>query len=467
MATSILDEGKIKGNRFYFNDLYTQGVKKPRVWRMCIQLVPAEVQETDLGKDWNPKDFEALPLKKRHLKGELAIPEDSVAMYWSENGTLDGKMSIHVPSFGRATNVGKKNERNSLLTAIIAARKKYNDRLNKGAVLSLDELESTGAPSKKAESKGSGARIFPMLAHVYGDYPIKYPCYVQPKLDGVRAVIRLIATKEGPQSLQQVEIYSRNLKDFDASHEELKKELLPYLEVTLDDETGEHLYLDGEFYAHKTALQDVVGMTRGATHKPAKDFKFHIFDAFYPSKLDMDQTGRMKLLDGFFKGVSDPKYFTRVPTFEVANAREADRMYQQFLDDKFEGMMYRVNGCPYSGGYKVSSTLRSKCLLKRKPFFESEFLIEDFTSGKKGEATNFVIWICKTPKGKQFHVKPEGTDQERRRWLEEARLDFSKFKGQKITVRYQDLSKDGVPLRALGIMAKEEEPISGVLRTYE
>ena len=101
-------------------------------------------------------------------------------------------------------------------------------------------------------------------------------------------------------------------------------------------------------------------------------------------------------------------------------------------------------------------------MLKRKARFTDEFELVDFTQGTKGKDIGAVIWILKThDTNKTFNATPKDiTYEERYKLYKKSVLNNKKgfnnnYKGRMMTVEYEDLSKDKVPLRAKSICFRE------------
>jgi ATP-dependent DNA ligase len=98
----------------------------------------------------------------------------------------------------------------------------------------------------------------------------------------------------------------------------------------------------------------------------------------------------------------------------------------------------------------------SKNLLKMKPRFDAEYELVDWFMAEKGKAAGLLMLVCETTDGKLFNVTPSLTELERQEWTEKfAVVEANKltmfenvWKGSMITVFYDDLSEDGIPLRA-------------------
>lgn len=102
-----------------------------------------------------------------------------------------------------------------------------------------------------------------------------------------------------------------------------------------------------------------------------------------------------------------------------------------------------------SGGYKIGN--RSTDLQKYKKFVEdAEFVITDVVEGKGSEA-GCAIYVCRTPEGKSFNVRPKGDVASRRA----AYADRAALVGRELIVKYQGLSDDNIPRFPVGISVRD------------
>ena len=129
-------------------------------------------------------------------------------------------------------------------------------------------------------------RYFPMLPVKYKERykKIKYPCYVQPKLDGTRVLAYLYRKDDNEEKFPEFEVilYTRELKDVPGK-EKIKKQLFIILKELYDYKNNESIYIDFEFYKFGKELQDISSALRN--EKTNINLQCWIFDIFYPSKL--------------------------------------------------------------------------------------------------------------------------------------------------------------------------------------
>ncbi len=108
-------------------------------------------------------------------------------------------------------------------------------------------------------------------------------------------------------------------------------------------------------------------------------------------------------------------------------------MFQKYLDDGYEGAIARnVSGC-YVGK-------RSYDLLKIKEFLDAEFEVIGVEEGR-GKLTGHGIFVCKTANGAEFRAKMVGDTAALKQYYQDASLAV----GRQLTVKFQGLTKNGIP----------------------
>lgn len=267
----------------------------------------------------------------------------------------------------------------------------------------------------------------PMMAKEFADYRDKiiFPCYVQPKLDGIRCVT------DGQM------FWSRNGKEFSTwnTHHLRQPKRLPFL-------------VDGEFMIRDGGdFEDLSSIARRHKHPACEELELNVFDmmAAQPFEWRIAQVKRV------LAGLEDATSWRFVPTTIVKNVHDIDLMYRRYLQWGREGAMVRS-----AAGLYVSS--RTMDLLKYKPLKSKEFEIVDILEAK-GKDKRTPVFVCWTGKGKiddvknWFRVRPMGTTSQRKSmWY-----DKENIFGQMLTVEFQNLTKYGKP----------RFPRAKVLRNYE
>jgi len=269
---------------------------------------------------------------------------------------------------------------------------------------------------------------------------IDFPAIVQRKLDGVRCLSWMDANGD------VMMMSRRNNPFFDLDHirDEIKSLKLP-----------PNIVLDGELYAHgdKMTFQKLAGLVRrhsvsGEDAQEVKKIRYHIYDM-----VDLDDRmkpfkDRHKFLEDKIGG-ANPISLDVVENFTVADKEEGDKRHSQFVQEGFEGLMFRNIDSPYQGK-------RSAHLQKYKKFDDAEFKVIGFEEAQ-GKDAGTVIWVLETPAGEQFRARPKGTLAQRSAMFNTVSVTPATYIGKMMTIKYFGLTDAGIP----------RFPIAITLRNYE
>ena len=96
--------------------------------------------------------------------------------------------------------------------------------------------------------------------------------------------------------------------------------------------------------------------------------------------------------------------------------------------------------------------------MKFKVFIDSEYEIigyekEAYHDSLANRFIDLVVWRCQTEDGFEFNCRPKGTVEEKRKMLLNAKDQIGKM----LTVRYQELTDDGVPRFPVGVGIRDYE----------
>lgn len=322
-----------------------------------------------------------------------------------------------------AKNVGRANETDGEQQALLEA-------------LALWEHKRTRQYAESKEEAKSIPVVLPMKLQPYDKHKrkIKFPAYVQPKLDGFRAMAML-----DPESVDEdsVIFLSRSGRIYHAPH--LEKEILPIL---LD---VPNLVLDGEFYLHEKLTFEQLSSYIKRYREGSEQIEFHVFDCALLNEMEQPFSYRFNFLESVLLEFPNDKV-KLVETVRVYNEEHLEEFHEQYRTRGFEGSVVRN----YSGVYRFN--YRSYDAQKLKDFLDEEYKIVDYTNGV-GKFENAVIWICETKDGKQFRVVPTGTFEERAAMLANA----NSYIGKMLTVSYLNLTADGIPRHPVGLRIREAE----------
>jgi DNA ligase-1 len=327
-------------------------------------------------------------------------------------GFVGGKMTEYSSEITEGKNLYKSNATDHYSQALFNAKSKWNKKRDEG-------YHEPGDNSKSNT-------ILPMLALDYtvrsGD--IEFPCYTQPKLDGVRGVF------------YNNIIYSRKGKEF-FGLEHITEALKNFPEI-----------LDGELFSKELTFQEIVGIVRKKKfsikdRETIKKIKFVVYDLVS----EVDYTDRNKLLKEL---IGDGKYPDVIlHTTDIAkNKEEIDYYHDKYVSKGNEGVIIRN----FKGAYEEKN--RSKNLQKFKVFMDSEFEIVGFTEGT-GTEQGLVVWECLVPgsENKTFSVRPTGTFEERKKMFKNAKKYLKKM----LTVKFFEMTDSGIPRFPIGKTIRDFE----------
>jgi len=337
-------------------------------------------------------------------------------------GLLDGKQQTQTKTITEGKNIGRSNETTHFEQAVSQLESKMNKKRDSGYGEDKENIE---------------VPILPMLALPFEKrkHNIEYPCYVQPKIDGVRMTCRKVDGK--------IEMFTRKGKPFTIMTH-IEKDLIRIFKHGFREET---FYLDGELYSDTLTFQELAGVVRRSSNdeETLKQIHYVVFDCFDLIKPFWEFKYRYRQI------VDIPDiYWTDsvrdIPTIPVLTEKQIFEIHTNFTTDGHEGTMVRNE----QGLYKLNS--RSSDLQKLKTFLDDEYEIVGFKEGT-GTDDGCVIWECKTQDEQTFSVRPKGSKAERQGYFQNG----NKWIGSKLTVRYQELTDDGIPRFPVGITIRNYE----------
>jgi len=322
-------------------------------------------------------------------------------------GKLGGKSQNKVTEcFGK--NIGKKNETSDEEQAVLEAEAKWVKQCKKGYYPTKEEALSHIA-------------FTPMKAHSYSDFSdrITLPCYVQPKLNGLRCL-------------------TNNNKEM------LSKAGEPY---NCPDDWNEDIELidyplDGEVFAGYQkqgglSLQKITSSWKKHNENTLK-LKYYVYDI--PVK-DIPWVERLKMLEDLAKSSYNKIVFVEGKL--CANEEEADKYYEKCLQEGAEGVVYRNLDGLYEYGY------RSYSLIKRKPRQDAEAKVISVSKDKN----NWGVLLCMLENGLTFECQMRVDSDE---FINYRLYDNSlKLIGKFIKFEYEEYSDDGKPTKPVGVGLRE------------
>lgn len=326
-------------------------------------------------------------------------------------GVLDGKLQEERKAV-QGKNAGKSNETTPEQQAELEAPRVWKTKVDKGYVESVAELATP---------------FLPMLAHKFDEHSDKivFPCYIQPKLDGIRCMAYWVG--------DELILMSRGNKPLN----------VPHIQKSLEESLAKDRVLDGELYIHGKNFQEITRLVK-KVRPESVTLEYHVYDGFKVGKESKDFTDRiMELVDSVsnpdINGEHLPAYINMVENKLAWNPEQIQEAHSAFEAQGYEGIMVRNK----LGPYKLKH--RSTDLLKLKSFFDAEYKVIGHKIGK-GRFEGVPVWICETEDGKTFDVVRKGTMEEKADDL----ANVESYIGQWLTVRYPNLTEENKPRFPVG-----------------
>jgi len=329
--------------------------------------------------------------------------------YRTVTGKVGGK---DVPSEwkqAKAKNTGRSNARTALQQAESEIEAHYTQRRDWKYHDSIDTIDT---------AKGFQC----MLAAKYEDQNnLDFSrLFSQPKLDGMRC----IGTVEN-------KLMSRDNNQI-VSVPHIWQALQPLFRLY------PNVRIDGELYNHefKADFNSIISSCRRTkdlgpeTLARSKEvIQYHIYDFADPEHSFYERfVKRVHRLHNLFPANSPIKF---VRTDLVTSEAALDALFEEYLDDEYEGQMVRFD-VPYKGK-------RTRSLLKRKIDETEEFILIDVKSGVGNWAGKAKSALVKLPSGKTSSVGIRGEAEHLAMVLKQKH----KYIGKPTTVRFQGYTPDG------------------------
>jgi DNA ligase-1 len=395
-------------------------------------------------QNWSDDDETRVSIRPEYISGEVPLPENTVAAYWSETGIEGGKTLRSAPTYiAKGKNLDKKNATNALTQAIADVQSRWDKKARKGGGVT-DVSELTVVQS---------GRVKPMALHEFPPQPAdgKFDIsnqnywsegtliYVSPKADGNRMMSSITPTASGPV----VDLWGRAGDVPPNPMTKIREELARLYQMA--GLTGTVIF-DGEAYKPGMEHQEINSIYMNASAN-ADALEYWIFDVV----TDGNYSERIAWLSTILPRADCPRLIL-VPAHLERTSAGIEKRYKDYLRNGFEGAVLRLLDGKYEAGTRRE--VRSKYVLKLKPEYDAEFEIVGYTEGA-GRDKGALIWVLKMPASdKTFTVRPKGTIEDRRALYSEMPTRFeSAFKGKMMRVLFGDTTSDGIPRfpRAVGV----------------
>lgn len=275
-------------------------------------------------------------LYKTDSKGKLRFLDISTdgSTIVQVSGLVDGAHVTNV-SQCEGKNIGRSNQTSPEEQAELEAQAKYDKKLKEGYFESKEEAQNTKV-------------ILPMLAKVFEkeEKKVKYPCFAQPKLDGMRA----LNSSNGTLMSRSGNLITT----------------VPHLQL---DEVDDEIILDGELYAHGLSFQENMRIIKKARPETI-NVKHHVYDMI-SDKPFAERYNELQI------HVQQHEHLLLVETVVILNKEMLIEYHAKNIAAGYEGTIVRWG----NDGYKLNG--RSSSLLKLKDFHDLSLVLKDVVPSEK------------------------------------------------------------------------------------
>lgn len=348
----------------------------------------------------------------------ISTEEDTITVTWGQlGGKQQSKQTVCSPK-----NVGRSNETTGAQQAELEAKAIWVKKQKANYSESIEAPVTTNLPMKLSNYHDHKSKV-------------RFPCYTSVKLNGVNVEYRLV---EG-----ELKLLSRGGEEYPIPDHQREEAIA--LIRHLDGHS-----INGEMYCHGEHLQDIMAATKKHNELTPR-LVFHIFD--FPT-VDEEYGKKCERL---YPKVAELELKT-IATINVGigiDHEDLTEQHDELVEAGYEGLVIRNATSKY-----VYNT-RSLDMFKYKVSKDGEFKVVSYKLDKNGHAvfeclcdTHIQIPTKENAQNgistmhPRFSVKLKGTNEERLAMAAEA----DSYIGQYLKVEFETLSKDGVPLKPVGVM---------------
>ena len=364
-----------------------------------------EVMKTIKSSDWLISENKAGNKKfwRLHITKDGNEYYTQTEWYQITAKAKESKKQLSEPYYAAPTNVGRANERDSKAQAEFEFDAIIKKQIDRGF---------------HREGENPKTLPMPMLAHKFTDNKskVEFPVFVQPKLNGMRMLFN------GDMG------WSRGNK-------EIIPEVIQHLKFDTDG-----FILDGELMLPgNVLLQESMSAIKKYRPGVSDKLEYHVYDIV---NTDLPYAKRYQLITDICNNA--PANVKIVKTVRADDESQVSHLHRLFIKDGYEGTMVRD---PHA---KYEINKRSYSLLKLKDFTDAEYRIVDIIDGD-GSDRGLAIFQLDNGKGQIFNCRPEGSQENRAELFQNRKKLINKY----LTVRFFELSKDGIPIFPVGVSIRD------------
>lgn len=269
-------------------------------------------------------------------------------------------------------------------------------------------------------------RFEPMLAATYVGRLTKFPAIVQPKFNGYRCL------------LSNRDCWTRDQNDHN-------HDLVWSMFNQIQDSIPNHWVLDGEIYCHGKPLQDIISLGK-RWRLESTCLQLVVYDVYMEDRQGLGFEARMRQLKAWLELDGNAARIVVSPDNTVHSEEDVAEALEHWVNAGYEGVILRQPNSPYHFGR------RGRDLQKEKKWVDAEWMIIDVTEGT-GKAIGTPVYHFQSETGKPFKCCINRDYPELRRLWRNRKHAV----GKRMTIKYNDLTKDKCPTPARGLIIRDYE----------
>lgn len=428
-------------------------------------------------------------LYKKNIKGKVLIWSIRAISRYNDveleikTGEYFGGKTVHHKSvkeknIGKANQTTKEQQAKSMIESLILAQRKYGYKsledlaIDAMSIGMLDEQEFVELLQKELPTDATDldGMLKPMLAAGYfrtkkdwkdpsgkvwkdrkyyylknphvrkekGAVTATFPCYGQPKINGVRCNVYLengevmMKSKEGERYIVEhiIDWFSERLHLF-------------------EDINGKPIIYDGELYIHNEKLQYI----RSAVVKPnlsTPAVTYEVYDIAVPEHSNAVRFAMVKQKLHECMNLSTNEYKPNVPvryvrTFKMLNDAHVQAKTDEFIEEGYEGIILRKISASYQFGKRTVNMLKLKRLISKE--FQIIGIAPQDNDPEMG------LYICTTEEGHEFNVTPTEDEDYKRLMMLTPHLFLNKM----LTCDFYEYTDKGIPFHIVFNIVRDYE----------
>lgn len=352
----------------------------------------------------------------------------------------------HIKNITKGKNVGKSNETTPLQQAEAEATSQWNKKQDDG-YKTLETLnvvwsdhtndwlfknthyesfkDALEAALPKFNSDAQG-QVKPMLAQSVLWKKVIFPCHIQPKFDGTRALLLY----DGATA----KFISRTGKEYTT---------LTHIKEEVEAKLTDPIILDGEIYSHDLTFQEIVAAVKKQRDNSLK-LKFRVYDVVN----EQVWSERKEVVDTLIASTSWV-HIQAVSTLICQNREEVENLHVHYVSEGYEGVMIRLLDGTYDQGQRSSN------LLKVKQYDSNEYPFMGFELGQRGVEDLIAVCSARCLDGvwhDTFKAKMQGTVEQKQELYSNQPAEMTP-----LTVKHHGYTDDGIPRFPIGVSFRDYE----------